>query len=183
MDGLILKTYIEDQKKSKVRIAKEMKMSKQNLYQLFGSETFEQGTIDNIESVFKAKWSEIKASVNIDGNIDQPKKEVKDGQGMASTGQLLETINLLVRQNDKLADTNRILAEKIGTIPVGGQEETQRSVDAMLQGIREFVLKLSTGIRYKSLDEARAAYRRELGDVLEKTKLRGIRDGSGSSHR
>lgn len=122
--------------------------------------------------------------VHKDGkNIPEQENRPKGGQQMASTGQLLETINLLVRQNDKLADTNRILAEKIGTIPVGGQEETQRSVDAMLQGIREFVLKLSTGIRYKSLDEARAAYRRELGDVLEKTKLRGIRDGSGSSHR
>ena len=96
-----------------------------------------------------------------------------------STGQLLDTINLLIRQNDKLADTNRILSEKIATIPVGDQSETQRSVDAMLQGLREFALKVSVGSRYTSIEEARAAYRKELGGVLEKTKARGIHDGSG----
>ncbi len=95
----------------------------------------------------------------------------------SSTGQLLETINLLIRQNDKLADTNRILSEKIATIPVGDQSETQRSVDAMLQGLREFALKISIGTRYKSLEEARGAYRKELGGVLEKTKARDSQNG------
>jgi hypothetical protein len=173
MDGTILKAYIENQKKPKLHVAKALGMSKQNLYQLFDSNNFNEETIKNIESVFKAKWGAIKASVNIDSNIATPEIKVKDGQGNASTVQLLETINLLVRQNDKLADTNRILAEKITTIPVGDQSETQRSVDAMLQGLRELLIKVAVGTRYKSPEEARSAYRKELGDVLKKN---GVRD-------
>lgn len=69
MEGLILKAYIENQRRPKTQIAKELKMSKQNLYQLFDSKKLEDETIKNIESVFKVKWSQIKASVNIDGNI------------------------------------------------------------------------------------------------------------------
>lgn len=54
-------------------------MSKQNLYQLFDSEKFAPETIKNIESVFKAKWSQIKASVNIDGNIPPKKNRASNG--------------------------------------------------------------------------------------------------------
>lgn len=90
----------------------------------------------------------------------------------SSTDKLVDTIAVLIRQNDKLADTNKILAEKLSTIPVGVREETQRSVDAMLIGLREFVLKVSTGARYKNLEEAQIAFRKGLGAVVEKTRVK-----------
>lgn len=79
MEGLILKAYVDNQRRPKTQIAKDLGMSKQNLYQLFESEKFAPETIKNIETVFKAKWSQIKASVNIDGNIPPKKKEALNG--------------------------------------------------------------------------------------------------------
>lgn len=150
-------------------LAEKLKVPVQSLYK------WEKGTRPNNPEHYTKleRWLE-KGLESVPEALETEPKNGHSVSGIANTSQLLETINLLVRQNDKLAETNRILAEKITTIPVGADSEIQRSVDTMLQGLREFVLKLSVGTRYKSLDEARSAYRKELGDVLGKSKVKGI---------
>lgn len=100
MEGLILRRYIENQRKPKTQIAKELGMSKQNLYQLFDSKKLEDGTIKNIESVFKTKWTVIKASVNMDGNI-APVSDSKPRQGGQPEKQEQDLIKEVSRLNEQ----------------------------------------------------------------------------------
>lgn len=95
--------------------------------------------------------------------------KVKDEPETPPTSQLLETIQLLVKQQDKLissydkiADANRILAQKVDTIPVNAQQESQITFDAIIGGLQELLVDLGTGTHWNSRDQGAAAVRNKL---------------------
>ena len=112
--------------------------------------------------------------------------EVRNSDGPATTSQLLETINLLVRQNDKLmqahlsmSDANRILSEKIATIPVHESTEIPVAVESRFSDLLEVLAELGTGTRWKSKQEALATLSKLFHGKKKHVSREGIRDGAG----
>lgn len=58
-DGKILKAYLDSKRINKQKFATRLKMSKQNLYQLFESNELQPETKANLEAVMGLKWQEI----------------------------------------------------------------------------------------------------------------------------
>lgn len=135
----------------------------------FGMEISKVGNLQSIKKFLIVP----RGSSKNESTVQEPEPEFKKVSSLSDipNSHLLDVIAALVRQNEKVLDTNRMLAEKVTQIPVSSDIETQKSVDAMLQGLREFVLKVAVGTRYKSQEEARAAYRKELVDVQRGKKV------------
>lgn len=125
------------------------------------------------EAFLKAYYEKFpKDSKNVSREtIAEPETEYGSGD---KTSQLLETINLLVKQNDKLADTNRILAEKISTIPVGAGSGIDEGWDSFRLAAMDFLFEVAAGKRYKSVDEANNIFRNKLSDEVRAKKKKGI---------
>jgi AcrR family transcriptional regulator len=74
-EGDILKAYLDSKKINKQKFATRLKMSKQNLYQLFDSKELQPETKANLEAVTGLKWQEIeqagKQMVNIAVNVSK----------------------------------------------------------------------------------------------------------------
>lgn len=79
MDGIVLKTFVDQKRLNKTRLATALGMSKQNLYQLFESKEFKPETIKSIENHFKTKWDKVKGQVNIDFPREKKPVVVTDG--------------------------------------------------------------------------------------------------------
>lgn len=58
-DGSILEAYLNSKRINKQEFAKRLKMSKQNLYQLFKSKEMQPETKASLEAVIGLKWQEI----------------------------------------------------------------------------------------------------------------------------
>jgi DNA-binding Xre family transcriptional regulator len=58
-EGLILFSFIERKRINKTRLAKELGMSKQNLYKIFKSNALQEATKDNFVKALGYSWSEI----------------------------------------------------------------------------------------------------------------------------
>lgn len=67
-DGKAFLAFVNKQRLNKTKLAANLGMSKQNLYQLFRSKEFQEDTIKNIEKATGEKWSQIK-TVNIVVNV------------------------------------------------------------------------------------------------------------------
>lgn len=150
MDGLIFKAYIENQRKPKTQIAKELGMSKQNLYQLFDSKKLEDQTIKKIETVFKEKWTQIKASVNINGNIANTPVRPQEAQGSPDyrddiISLLKEKLNLSERQHLlHLKINNALLKTALVTLAKIQAKQEKRKLEEVLveqNNITELLLR------------------------------------------
>lgn len=100
MEGSIFKAFIESRGLNKTKLAKDLGMSKQNLYQLFESKVLQPETIDKIERKFRLKWEKIKQSVNIDVPRDttKPQEPQKNGKEDYLSGKNLENFSEAHRQ-------------------------------------------------------------------------------------
>lgn len=72
-DGNVLETYLYSKKANRTKFADTLKMSKQNLYQLFDSVNMQPETKASLEAVIGLTWHKIEQAakewVNIHGNI------------------------------------------------------------------------------------------------------------------
>lgn len=116
-DGLKFKTYVDQQRLNKQKLADEIGTSKQNLFQLFKSKVLQPETRSKIEKALKVKWSTID-SVNIDlpkGNdVNELKKIIELSSkeiNVIHEPTALHVILSLVDGNKALIDSNRVLSE------------------------------------------------------------------------
>lgn len=107
--GSIFKEFVESKKLVKSRLAKDLGMSKQNLYQLFDSKEFKPETIQNIEKVLKVKWGNID-KVNIDSKLIDT---APTSNGHQSDPTPMNAIHSLAESTNKLSDSNLINARNI----------------------------------------------------------------------
>ena len=75
-DGEILKFYIDKNNVNISALVLDMKMTRQNFYQLYNSKSFEKGTITTLEKGLKKKFSDIVKYVNV--NIDEKENLAKE---------------------------------------------------------------------------------------------------------
>ena len=68
-DASILKTYIENQKKSKVSIARDLGMSRRNLYGIFESKFLEESTKEKFENYFGEKIFTVEAYNKLESHL------------------------------------------------------------------------------------------------------------------
>lgn len=123
-DGEILRAYLDLKDINKVQFAKDLKMSQQNLYQLFRSKNFTPATVKKVEGVLGTTWKHIE-STNIGTTkplyIEEPEsdykskyislleKQVMDGQMFLNQAkENRQKIEELTRRLDIL--TNSVLA-------------------------------------------------------------------------
>lgn len=118
MEGAIFKAFVELKKLNKTKLATDLGMSKQNLYQLFESKSLQPETIEKIERKFRLKWDKIKQVVNIDVPRGTTKPQEPQKDRVSDTGHNEEKKDYLSGKNldnfseahRKLVDTNSELA-------------------------------------------------------------------------
>jgi DNA-binding Xre family transcriptional regulator len=132
-EGLILFSYVESKRVNKTRLAKELNMSKQNLYQIFKSNELQLKTKQNIEKILKVKWSEIMTKgkarmvkVNIDDNVAREtgdniqKNIVSEAEAEYKNGGDKEKYN--ARSIYNLTESNRVIAESNASLARSHEE-------------------------------------------------------------
>lgn len=134
-DGPKLRAYIDKAGLNKTRLAADLGMTPQNLYQLFKSKTFTSETIKNVEKALKAKWKDID-SINIDVASRQQ-------SGQASIVQEQET------HYGDLKDRYIALLEK----QVRDQESMLAKQESMLDKQDSMLIKIT--VIEKALSEAK----------------------------
>lgn len=107
MDGAKLKKYLDDKKANKTALAKDLGMSKQNLYQLFESKTLEAQTRKKLEKELGVNWKNID-SVNIDGGNNQGEDQTDNITINKTVLKSLEDLSYSSRTN---ADSMKVMAE------------------------------------------------------------------------
>jgi DNA-directed RNA polymerase specialized sigma subunit len=80
-DGAIFRKYLKDNKKVKSSLAKDLDMTRTNLYQLFKTTEFTESTIKTIEKVLNINFADLrKAAVVNMYNEDFPEGKIKVGE-------------------------------------------------------------------------------------------------------
>lgn len=94
MEGAIFKAFVELKKLNKTKLATDLGMSKQNLYQLFESKSLQPETIEKIERKFRLKWDKIKQLVN----IDVPRGTPKPQEPQSGNSELLDIMRERIKE-------------------------------------------------------------------------------------
>jgi transcriptional regulator with XRE-family HTH domain len=170
----MLKAFLDLHKINKQRLAGRLKMSKQNLYQLFKSKELQADTVKAIEKELKVSWAQIKEqSVNIAVNIEP----ARDATGQALVN-LTESNKILAESNKTLANSHAELVTMVkGVVP--DQQGTSVTDLARFSDFLEVLADVGSGKRWHSKKEALAELNKLLYGRLQKKPASGIRDGSG----
>lgn len=97
-EGQLLKAFLDNQPISKVQVAKELGMTKQNLYQLFKSAYLESETKARFEKLFNRSIFTEDKTVNMDYDHIKPKSTPKDVDWNSELIESLKRENVLLRQ-------------------------------------------------------------------------------------
>lgn len=151
MDGAILKAYIKDRKLNRTKLAADLGMSKQNLYQLFKTRAFEADTINTIERKFRLKWEKIKETVNIDvprattkpqtaqkGQIatNGAKEDYLSGKNLENFSEAHRVLASIVHAQSG-SRQDQVLAPILGVIQEVFQGKKQVTIDELLKELRK----------------------------------------------
>lgn len=173
MDGAILKAFIKEKKLNRTKLAKDFGMSKQNLYQLFKTKTFEADTLNTIEGKFRVKWEKIKEQVNIDvpratTRPQVPQKGQKSGaahNGQKENYMAGEDLHNFSTAHRKVADTNATLATTNSElVSVIARVLPGNLLDRVLapRVVEEFLREIFSGKKQMTFDELTKELRKAL---------------------
>jgi len=184
-DGRRLRQFVENQNRSVKSIYTALGLSKQGWYNYYETDRMEQHTKDRIEEYFGT------AIFGETVNIDPVQKDAPVSDFKANTGASVSDASIrgLIRTNEKLAaaalgdvENRKLLIrqneELLSMVKQSGndQSESLEVFGATLATLREFVLELCMKSKtYRSREEARAAFRIRLGELLTNKKGVDIR--------
>lgn len=189
-EGKVFRNYVEKKKLIKTKLAADLGMSQQNLYQLFSSKELTAETKGNIEKTLKVKWKDI-ADTNIDTNVSHETNTNIVNEPDFDYGSLsMRAIVNLTESNKSIAESNASLArsnEELVKMVKQSTADAPSQNDLIVETIRSEALgllfEIGAGKRWHSTDEVKAAWNKRISEAMGLGKEAGTQTSSGRPHK